>query len=452
MGSVRAARERLEAGDVGPRLAGPSNDYQSRTQNQWPLLINGQNAPPQSKGAPPQRPPRPSYVPSILDNSKVKEQMVSYNQSQQSKQPILQQAKYWEPNYVLSPQTPGTPGTGISSSSSRDSAGSSVGSIPDFPVPAIPINPPPPIQSRRIANLGPPPSSRRGASSYYSSSSFVAPIPEESMEMMHQPGLHSPMKPSNAQAWLGNDSYYGSEIYDDEIDDRETRSPDHDESSGLVRQASLGKQYKPSLTTVNQRKGHSPPKLTAVDQTALANETMVFVESIDADEFDEKPRVEESMEGTTFLRNPSEESNENRKEALLRENTTSSSTGSSRSLSPSEPVDPRIERIIGGLEKGGAIASGTTPPNVSSPPLSPTPRRPPPIDMDRVKQAESRGSLTSLTDLIRRATKVKSNLERGRTASRLGMLDFFSSSNPNLLIGKSEILRQSTTKPANVVR
>ena len=451
---MRAARERLEAGDIGPRLAGSGTqdiDDSPQTQKQWPLLANNQNARPQGKGVPPQRPPRPSYVPSILDSSKMKEQMASYNQSQQSTQPAPQQAKYWEPNYVLSPQTPGTPGTGISSSSSRDSAGSSVGSIPDFPVPAIPIVPPPPIQQRRSANLGPPPSSRRGASSYYSSTSYVAPIPEESMEMLHQPDLYS-TKSKPAQGWLERDSsYYESEDYDNDLDDRETRSPDHDESSGLVRQASLGKQYKPSLTTVNQRKGHSPLKPTPVDQTALANETTVFVESVDSDEYDEKPSNDGSMEGTTFFRNTSEESNENRKEALLGEKA-ASPNGSYRSQSPAEFVDPRVERIIGGLERGGAIASGTTPPHISSPPVSPTPRRPKPIDVDRVKRAESRGSLTSLTDLIRRATKVKNNLEKGRTASRLGMLDFFSSSNPNLLKSKSEPSSWSLNREANTLR
>jgi hypothetical protein len=46
-------------------------------------------------------------------------------------------------------------------------------------------------------------------------------------------------------------------------------------------------------------------------------------------------------------------------------------------------------------------------------------RRPGRIDVDAVRDAEARGSLTSLNDLIRRATKVASNLDRGRTASRL---------------------------------
>jgi hypothetical protein len=45
-------------------------------------------------------------------------------------------------------------------------------------------------------------------------------------------------------------------------------------------------------------------------------------------------------------------------------------------------------------------------------------RKPPRLDMDAVRDAQSRGSLSSLSDLIRRATKLASNLDRGRTASR----------------------------------
>lgn len=52
-------------------------------------------------------------------------------------------------------------------------------------------------------------------------------------------------------------------------------------------------------------------------------------------------------------------------------------------------------------------------------------KRPPRIDMDAVRDMEARGSTTSLTDLIKRATKLASNLDRGKTASRLGMLDMF---------------------------
>lgn len=45
-------------------------------------------------------------------------------------------------------------------------------------------------------------------------------------------------------------------------------------------------------------------------------------------------------------------------------------------------------------------------------------RRPPRLDMEAVRDAEARGSLTSLPDLIRRATKLASRLDHGRTASR----------------------------------
>jgi hypothetical protein len=57
----------------------------------------------------------------------------------------------------------------------------------------------------------------------------------------------------------------------------------------------------------------------------------------------------------------------------------------------------------------------------------PPSRRPPRLDMDAVREAEARGSTTSLADLIRRATKLAANLDRGKTASRLGMLDMFGS-------------------------
>ncbi len=55
----------------------------------------------------------------------------------------------------------------------------------------------------------------------------------------------------------------------------------------------------------------------------------------------------------------------------------------------------------------------------------PVSRRPPRLNIDAAKEAEARGSLTSLPDLIKRATRLASNLDRGKTASRVGMLDVF---------------------------
>jgi hypothetical protein len=53
-------------------------------------------------------------------------------------------------------------------------------------------------------------------------------------------------------------------------------------------------------------------------------------------------------------------------------------------------------------------------------------RRPPRLDIDAVRKAEARGSLTSLPDLIRRATRLAASLEKGRRpASRFDDLDDF---------------------------
>ncbi|KAI7082178.1 hypothetical protein KC356_g8569 [Hortaea werneckii] len=92
--------------------------------------------------------------------------------------------------------------------------------------------------------------------------------------------------------------------------------------------------------------------------------------------------------------------------------------------------DPRVSDIFAELEKGGAISGAEeTPEEPLKKPLGGLSeragrRRPPRLDVDAVRDAEARGSLTSLPDLIQRATRLASNLDRGRTASRLGMQQF----------------------------
>ena len=86
--------------------------------------------------------------------------------------------------------------------------------------------------------------------------------------------------------------------------------------------------------------------------------------------------------------------------------------------------DARLSDILAELEKGGALTSEETA-ELRQPKggLSERAgkRRPPRLDVDAVRSAEARGSLTSLPDLIMRATRLASNLDRGKTASRLGM-------------------------------
>ena len=87
-------------------------------------------------------------------------------------------------------------------------------------------------------------------------------------------------------------------------------------------------------------------------------------------------------------------------------------------------VDPRVEFIADSLEKGGALSAEEA--RELKEPMGGLSgragkRRPPRLNMTAVEEAEARGSLTSMTDMILRATRVASNLDRGRTASRLGM-------------------------------
>src|SRR5204862_5937365 len=53
--------------------------------------------------------------------------------------------------------------------------------------------------------------------------------------------------------------------------------------------------------------------------------------------------------------------------------------------------------------------------------IRPDSRRPPQLDIGAARRVEPRASLTSLPDLIRRASTLAKNLDRGRTASRLGV-------------------------------
>ncbi|RMD44776.1 hypothetical protein DV735_g236, partial [Chaetothyriales sp. CBS 134920] len=62
------------------------------------------------------------------------------------------------------------------------------------------------------------------------------------------------------------------------------------------------------------------------------------------------------------------------------------------------------------------LGLGINKPGMSS--KVPITRRPPRLNIDAVRDMEARGSTTSLTDLIKRATRLAANLDRGRTASK----------------------------------
>ena len=395
-GSVRMARERAEAGNVMPedRSSGATPPRPARPRAfqgkngpagvaisrptpvpQWPLpgpipepvTASGSKPyqPPPGRSQPPQRPPRPSHVPSILDNSRV-----------QDPTPVFQ----YQPQNVrdseqsFSSSIPPTP-------SSLQTA-SSTASIPDFPLPistAPPGIPPP----RRSVTLGPPPSARRGASSFYSNVSFVSPIPEESPRTRSHTSLASSaaMPESFGSLSPSNSPSYPDPSYDEMMraNGQERNSLDMDESQ-LVRSASIGKRGRPHLVMNKGVTAGAAPKRPGPN-----------------------PIQDPFADGTGYV------------EASSSENTATASK-------PDTPPNAIVANAVGAAQARRTLSP--SPPRAPYNRLSAI-RRPPRLDMEAVERANSRGSMTSLPDLIKRATRLAAMIDRGkRPASRFEELDF----------------------------
>ncbi|MCJ1248638.1 hypothetical protein MMC30_005856 [Trapelia coarctata] len=443
-----ATKKPVSPSAIGQAISRPSTVPQSP---QWPLSSEDDsarrrnNSPTEErtygKGSAPQRPPRPDYVPSILDTSRLQDQTVAYQYRQPLSPPNPpQQAEYWEQSYQSSPgltPTIGTSTSGTSLSSSRPSTSSSTATIPDFPAP-LQV----PQQTRRGANLGPPPSSRRGASSYYSQSSYVTPIPEEAAESIkngHGSFASSHVMPTNWPDGAPASFLAGEDEDDEDEDGRSSRGTDHDESATLVRSASLGKRHKASLTTIRspdltEREGtnravngnnSSKPSLVSRAAVAAGTPGVASVPGLAISRDSESDFEKDDFSTHTAFVAPLTPS-----DGYVTD-VGGSDPHTSKHSPGGTPIDPMVRQILGGLEKGGAINPGTSPP-ITSPAVSykspKSPKRPQRLDLDAAKEAESRGSLTSLPELIRRATRVATNLDRGKTASRLGLFDMLNGS------------------------
>ncbi|OCL03168.1 hypothetical protein AOQ84DRAFT_227891 [Glonium stellatum] len=483
-GSVRAARERLQAAQKAqmqgtpadrPRVIGLPNRpnqlvSQFSVQNtkshpqqmptppsssesvsavsptpQWPLandaddIIVGGNQP-QTRGPAPQRPPRPNYVPAILDSSKPSDLPIQQPPPQTALRPpenVYQDEDFLSPSYATSSSRPLT-------TSSAASTISSLGSIPDFPVPVAQPLP------RRSPNLGPPPSARRGPSSYYSQMSYVSPIAEESETNRSHHGSYasSNVIPSGANGFYFDEEGTPSEedLPTTSEDGRESRAGDHDDQSGLVRKASLGRRTKPSLTTIKSgdslraedRVTASKKKKGMVAQAAVAAGAAggAFAAGMGASRELSSGNSSRGSGGPpsgslgsgTGLLDPSSSSSSESVDSIKKSKgrlgrELKPATPSPRPRSPLAPTDSKVAHSPRDLEKGD-MASPTNP--LQMPTRQTTladrvgSRRPPRLNVDAVREAEARGSLTSLPDLIRRATRLAANLDRGRTASRLG--------------------------------
>lgn len=342
-----------------------------------------------------------------------------------------------------------TPGTDISGTS-HESQASSTGTIPDFPAPMPAVVKP--------SALGPPPSARRGPPSLYSANLAVTPITEET---------------PRAPAFDPTTSYLADKTPDES--GRREQSPtffdagasDDDDAhieQGIVRSASMGRRRKPTMVSHQNRNSDKTQEGGVLGKTrALMGAGLIagagtnspaasktqLAQAIQAGQQKEQPppiptivhpayREKEKPQWPTFGGDDSP--TENKELDLM-----SSDSGSTlatptpgehemkqlapvavaaraRHLSPSPGPQPFGNSGLGpGKEKDGLTALGEIQYNRHS-----AIRRPPKLNLNAVRDAEARGSLTSLPDLIRRATKLASMMNEGkRPASRLNGLNDF---------------------------
>ncbi|TVY19137.1 hypothetical protein LARI1_G004866 [Lachnellula arida] len=422
---------------------------------QWPLAgtIEGpdvrdqQYQPPPGRSIPPQRPPRPSHVPSMLDASRLQEHTPSFQYQPHNSPPERSQGRGLRTEEDTNSPVLESPMT----QSSRPSTVSSVGTIPDFP---IPMPPPPPATPKR-SGLGPPPTSRRGASSYYSQASFVSPIPEESPRT-HASHVSYASSAAIPSSW-GSDSPgypydededdddttergFGHDVIEERGESRESNVDDN-EDRGLIRSASLGKRAKPSMITTKSSEKTEQYRASLVPQQnqqaaqPLELERMGVrdsgvrgalapLQTKDTQRETRWPMVGSSdsplASGTGFIEASSSEESV---PTVVRDVTTD------RAMGTGAPDERRASQMLGAYNAASSLQpSAPNPARIPSPGFSRLSaiRRPPRLDIDAVRDAEARGSLTSLPDLIRRATRLAAMMERGkRPGSRLNDLNDF---------------------------
>lgn len=431
-GSVRRARERIEGGGLShptpvrqpPPVPAAFKCHEQGSRGaiisrptpipKWPLQEREEarneavqeNIPWWARGPAPQRPARPSNVPSILDSSKVQEYAPSmpYN-------PASGQEEASTPDSDVFP-TPGRPLTASSS-----------GTVPDFLLQHNNVTQQ--GAGRKPSNIGPPPSGRRGNSSFYSTNSFVSPIPEESPEP-------SPRAVKSFASSKVIPSSWGSAPRDSEIVKMYEDMPENppynrppspqEEEVSLVRQASLGRRGKPSLRTLSKAQGDSNNSETG---SAGAKSPTQSTQTTPATQTTQAPRSPIAANANTAALKPS---------GLRKEVEIPSHPQHERSYSSSS------DSSIDDLEKPPIPVSMLDHPSLKELEMDELnsmnqrkidARRPPRLNIDAVREAEARGSLTSLPDLIRRATRVAHNLDNGKTASKMGLMDILNASGDN---------------------
>lgn len=260
--------------------------------------------------------------------------------------------------------------------------------------------------------------------------SYVSPIVEESetrsetIRSHHGSFASSNVIPSNSDDYYLEDDYLQSDDDETITSDygRTSRGSDHDDRSelvqpALVRQASLGRRTKPSLMTIKSvdslgdKKGSLKRKpIPDMGAAGIGGAMLAARDGISGRE-------------SPVLRNPPPVYTSSSSDSLNSSRNVKSRFDDSDSQRASDPEKDMLEMMeapVHPLQQGARQT--TLAERVGK-------RRPPRLDVDAVRDAEARGSLTSLPELIRRATRLAANLDRGKTASRLG-LDFWESGAP----------------------
>ncbi|KAJ5124719.1 uncharacterized protein N7515_008544 [Penicillium bovifimosum] len=377
-GSVKRARQLLEAG-LRPAQPPPNQERGSPTtrkvsqETQWPLTdtslpahpIKHHLKPPPLRGLPPQRPPHPNEMPSpsIYSERDGQDSEIGLGH-EPMRQPFM--------DAPVSPTSTidMTPRISIATDELfRHSTASSTPSIPNLPPCPPPYAPP----------FAP----------------AISPVPEWSADPRSTKCSVASSRaiPSSWGSGPAESEILGAYL-DMESDTDQRSSSLRKDDIVLVRNASLGKRGKPTMRTY--LKPGPAPESAAVDPPVLPQAT----------------HTRNAVAASTGLG-----------AAANQTRTTSTSTGSEKTSKCDNPEEPprsqQHESICStGLEKE-LEAFGALP--RAAPTLSntrPGGRKPPALNMHALRDAEARGSLSSLSDLIRRATKLASNLDRGKTASR----------------------------------
>jgi hypothetical protein len=244
------------------------------------------------------------------------------------------------------------------------SSNTSLGSIPDFPVSV----------NTNLPGQQPPSNSRRGYSARNSQfSSPVAPIREESRKSYASSAVIS-----SAMA-RGPDIYY---VQPSPSDDDEASTPRRI-SPGPVRTASVGRRGKPSVLSIRSSKARDTREFKEIVPSASLEALVPQLVS---------PGLDRPASVAIGGQNSRRASRQRDSYLQVLENPSRKSRVSFLKQTQRSGLSDRVGSKV-----------------------------PPPLNVNAVRDAEVRGSLTSLPDLIRRATKLAANLDRGKTASRLGL-------------------------------